>query len=336
MSALLLALVMAAAETDREVLLWVEEQGGRVERDRDGRLAAVDLTSTWITDADLGRLAGLDRLRRLTLARTRITDLGLQRLKPLAEVVEMDCYYCEQLTEDGVAHLKGWTKLERLNLRGTKVTSRVFEHLARLTSLRWLDLAHTQIEDEGFEHLAPLARLEHLAIGGNRLEGGALASLKLLPALRSLDAGGIQRVDSGLWGLALTDQNLERLGALAGLTELNLSGANLADRGLDRPGHPEAERSELRDLSKLRGLVNLEKLDLSRTPLSREALESLGAPARLRELRLGYASKIGDSALDILAGFPGLRIVHLEGTPLTPEALAELRRRRVGLAVQWP
>ncbi|NJO32838.1 MAG: hypothetical protein HC869_06550, partial [Rhodospirillales bacterium] len=52
--------------------------------------------------------------------------------------------------------LRDWKHLERLSLRGTKVTSEVFEHLAHITSLRSLDLGFTQIEDEGFEHLANL------------------------------------------------------------------------------------------------------------------------------------------------------------------------------------
>ena len=314
---------------------WTARQGGRITRNAEGQIVSVDLTSAWISDGDLDRIARLPHLERLTLAQTKITDLGLEHLKPLTGVVEFDCRFCEYIGDDGIAHLKGWKKLERLNLRGSKATSKVFEHVAGLENLRSLDMAHTQIEDEGFEHLIGLARLEHLAIGGNRLEGGSLATLKLLPALRDLDAGGIQRVDSGLWGLALTDANLARIGELRQLRALDLSGANLADRGLDRPGHPEAERSELRDLSRLRALENLERLDLSRTPASAEALESMRALPKLRELRLAFCPKITDAELEILATMARLETMYLSGTQVTAAGVERLRASKAGVRAVW-
>ena len=172
----------------------------------------------------------------------------------LTGVTSLNLYYAEYITEDGIAPLRRWSSLESLNLRGTKVNSKVFDHLSHLTNLRALDLAYSQIDDEGFEQLSSLTRLEELAIGGNRLTGACLPLLKIMPALRKLDVGGIQRVDSGLWGLALTDANLEQIAALTQLRSLNLSGANLNDfGGADRPERTQS-RSELRDLSKLKAL----------------------------------------------------------------------------------
>jgi Leucine-rich repeat (LRR) protein len=177
-----------------------------------------------------------------------------------------------------------WKRLERLNLRGTRITSKVFDSLAKMTSLRSLDIAFTQIEDDGFEQLSALTKLESLAMGGNRLSGASLPLLKLLPALVSLDVGGIQRVDSGLWGLPLTSENLARIAEVKQLRSLSLAGATLADRGVDRPGHPEAERSEMRDLGKLAELVNLERIDLSRLPVTAEDLRLFEGLSKLREL----------------------------------------------------
>ena len=326
----------AAAHAADDAAEWVDRQRGLVGRNAGGTITSVDLTSAWISNADLHRLAGLPHLERITLAATKITDLGLEHLKSLTGVVEFDCRFCEYVTDDGIAHLKGWKKLERLNLRGTKVTSKVFEHVAALGNLRSLDIAHTQIEDEGVEHLAGLAQLEHLAIGGNRLEGSALAALKLLPALRSLDVGGIQRVDSGLWGLALTDANLARIGELSGLRVLELAGANLADRGLDRPGHPEAERSDLRDLNRLRSLESLEKLDLSRLPVSGEALDAIRSLPRLRDLRLAYCRKVTDEiAMEMLSQLPRLEVAYLSGTQVTAGGVEKLGALRPGVKIVW-
>src|SRR6478609_3922740 len=182
---LLLFLAAAANTSD-----WVAQEGGSITRDASGQVIAVDLTGSWITDADLERLRSFPRLRSLNL------------------------YFAEYITEDGIAHLKGWSSLERLNLHGTKVTSKVFPLLTHLTALKSLDLGSTQIDDEGFEELTALPHLEELAIGGNRLTGSCLPLLRPLAQLRRLDVGGIQRVDSGLWGLALTDYNLTRLAML--------------------------------------------------------------------------------------------------------------------------
>lgn len=235
--------------------------------------AELDLTSSWVTDADLAKIGRMTHLRKLVLAETKVTDLGFEHLKNLRNVTELDCYFAEYLTEDAIAQIKGWTQLERLNLRGTKVTSKVFEHLTHFPNLRWLDLGYTQIDDDGFDQLASLSRLEHLGIGGDRLNGTGLAYLKLLPNLTSLDVGGIQRVDSGLWGLPLTLDNLRRIAELKQLRKLTLARATLSDRGTDRPGHPEAERSEVRDLSPIATMPNLEFLDVTRLPVTPEAME---------------------------------------------------------------
>jgi hypothetical protein len=74
------------------------------------------------------------------------------------------------------------------------------------------------------------------------------------------------------------------------LRVLELNGATLNDRGTDRPGHPDAERKELRDLSALGGLENLEKLDLSRLPVTAEALAALAKLPKLAEVRLGLVA----------------------------------------------
>ena len=56
----------------------------------------------------------------------------------------------------------------------------------------------------------------------------ALPMLKLLPSLVDLDVGGLRRVDSGLWGLALSEENLARISELKQFRSLNLCGATLS------------------------------------------------------------------------------------------------------------
>src|SRR5437867_2627513 len=124
---------------------------GTAVKDDSGDIVSLDLTSTWVTDADLAKVGRMAQLRALNLSHTKVTDAGLEHLKPLQNVTDLNCYYAEYITDTGIAHLKGWKKLEHLNLRGTKVTSRVFEHLAQLTGLKSLDVAFTEVDDEGFQ-----------------------------------------------------------------------------------------------------------------------------------------------------------------------------------------
>lgn len=296
----------------------------RLTRNAAGDVIEADFTSTWISDGDLDAVSAMPKLRVLRLGQTKIGDTGLERLRALREVRELDLYYAEYITEDGLAHLRGWKQLEKLNLRGTRVTSKVFAHLGALTGLRSLDVAFTQVDDEGFEELLKLGELNHLALGGNRLAGSCLAVLKSLPALTSLDAGGTQRVDSGLWGLALNEQNLARIAGLKGLRRLSLAAATINDRGIDKPGHPEAERADLRDLSALKALPSLEHLDLSRQPVTAESIRSLRGMPALKELRLGLAAKIDDTAVTELLALNGLRRVYVYGTSITPAGLTKL------------
>lgn len=297
---------------------------------------ALDLSASWTTDTDLDRVARMGTLEKLSLAETRVSDTGLERLRELRSLRELDLYFAEFITDDGVAALKGLEKLERLNLRGTRVTSRVFEPISQLSALRWLDISHSQIDDSGVELLAELPQLQHLAIGGTRIGPVALASLKLLPALRHLDVSGMQRVDSGHWGLTLNPSVLGELGSLENLVSLNLSGAVLNDIGADKPGLKEEQRQTLDGLDRLSGLRSLEVLDLSRTPVNAAGVQALRKLPKLRELRLALARNIDDTVIPLLIEWRSLRVVWLEGTGVTGDGLAKLRAARPDLSIPGP
>lgn len=318
----------AAEFSHRDVIERLRSDGGSVVTDAKGQAVGVNLTSTWITDADLALVAALPKLETIDLSHTKITDVGLEHLKRLENVRHLRLHHAEYLTDSGIAQIKGWKKLESLDLRGTKVTSRVFEHIRALTTLTALDLSHTEVTDSGFEELAELTRLERLAIGGNRILGPGLDLLKMVPTLRHLDVSGIQRVDSGLWGIALNDANMNRLAQLTQLESLNLSGANIADRGLDRPGHELARRKELHSLPRISPLVNLRELDLTRTPVDNADLAVATQLPKLRRLGVGYASNIDDGAASIFLRLPRVENLYLTATNVGDATLDALQKSR--------
>src|SRR5262249_38738528 len=125
------ALPMAAVGQDSAVAL--DNLGARSARNSAGEIVSVDLSDAWLTDADLARLAGLPHLESINLPYTKITDEGLESLAPLQNVRVLDLYYAEAVTDLGIAHLKHWKNLEYLNVRGTKVTSTLFEHISKMS-----------------------------------------------------------------------------------------------------------------------------------------------------------------------------------------------------------
>ena len=302
------AMAAPAALKQDEVAAWIQAVGGTVQRDKSGEISEVDLTSTWTTDDDLAKIATLTRLRRLNLSYTKITDLGLEHLRPLEFVTYLNCYYCEYVSDGGIAFLKQWTNLEYLNVRGSEVTSRVFEHLANMKKLRMLDVGFSRVNDDGFDALASLEKLEELHIGGDKMTGLALPLLRLLPSLRHLDVNGSQRTDSGRWGLMLTDVNIDSLSALTQLEVLNIGGAAVTDVSMKA----------------LAPLVNLHTLDLSRMDLTAQGLDALTRLPKLRRLNLRQTVRMDDKAARFLAAMKNLERLDLSDTAVTDSLLDSL------------
>jgi len=264
---------------------WITSLGGRVVQDPSGRVTAVTLASTWVTDADLEGLKQLPSLERLDLSHTRITDQGLLRLRSCTSVRDLDLYYAEQITDEGMAAVRDWMKLERVNLRGTKITDTTLQLLATLPAIRAVDVGYAQITDSGLQHLGALSGLRELAFGGNKLTDGALGVLYRLRGLERLDVAGRQRTDSGLWSVGLTDFGADPIATLSELRDLNLSGTQISARALEK-------------------LARLEALEL---------------------LDLHGAKRVGDDAIPHLGALRRLRWLDLEGTSVTEQGAGRLR-----------
>lgn len=281
-------ILTAAVLTLAGVPDWISRAGGVVIRDKAGRISVVDLRSSWVTDSDLARLAQLSHVTQVDLSLTRITDHGLQQLKNSPGIVDLNLCYAELITDEGMVALKGWKKLKRLNLRGTKITDTTLEHLSGVTSLESLDVSFAQITDVGLDYLASLPNLKELAIGGSKLTDVGLQALRQLPGLISLDLSGYQRTDSGLWSISLTELGLDAVIALKELRELRLDGM----------------------------------------PVSARWLEKLKALDKLERLNLQGCKRVDNTAVRTLASWPSLRVLDLKGTAVTEKGVAALRQAK--------
>ena len=321
---------LAAAEpAGPDVAEWVAGLGGSTTRDDSGRITAVNLSASWVNDLELEKLLAVPEILSLDLSYTHITDAALQTISKLPNLRSLGLRFCEHITEAGVAHLRDAAKLERLDLRGAAVSDSGMAFLAQISTLRSLDIGITQITGPSFEALEALENLEELAIGGNRVSDLGLSYLQAVPKLRRLDLSGSQVTDSGVWGVTVTDVNLDAIAMLSGLEELNLAASDAEYIANIGDGVPRVRnRIEITDLGveKLIALARLRSLDLSRSGVTAKGLQALAKLPALRTLTLAYARGIGEEAIPALLDMQALRNLDLTGVELSDTALARLAR----------
>ena len=302
---LLTAGLLAAADT-----AWIEDLGGSVSRDGSGAVTGVNLRASWVTDTDLKKLNDFPKLSWIDLSLTRITDQGMQELKGLPNVTDLNLRFAEYVTDEGLAAIKGWKNLERLNVHGTKVSDTTLEHISGLTALEALDVGSTMVTDVGLEQLSSLAKLKKLTIGGNELGDAGLQSLRLLPGLTYLDLNGRQGTDSNVWTISMSDRGLDAVLTLTHLEELRFGCTTL---GVGREGTRFAT-------------VNM-------MDVTGRWLEQVKSLSKLQKLKLQGCDRVDDDAMAVLAEYPSLTEVDLKGSGVTEVGVAVLRKAKPDLRI---
>ena len=88
------------------------------------------------------------------------------------------CLWNTKVTDAGLEHLRGLTKLRTLYLSEIQVTDVGLQHLESLTGLCSLFLSSTMITDAGLEHLEGLTEMTLLDLSNTRITDEGLAELK--------------------------------------------------------------------------------------------------------------------------------------------------------------
>jgi hypothetical protein len=102
-----------------------------------------------------------------------------------------------RITDDDVAYLARFPRLQTLWLRETDITDAGVRHLRGLKHLREIHLDFTRSGDEAAETLAELEQLEILSLGFTRIGDKGLARLDRLPHLKTLDVRSTQVTEQG-------------------------------------------------------------------------------------------------------------------------------------------
>ena len=84
------------------------------------------------------------------------SDALLARIGVLTRLKQLDFRDATGITDAGIAHLAGLTRLRRLYLRGTQITDAGLAQLKELTKLEALDLENTMVSGDGLKQLKKL------------------------------------------------------------------------------------------------------------------------------------------------------------------------------------
>ena len=183
----------------------------------------------------------------------------------------------KNITDDGIARLKGMANLKILFIGGTKATPKCLETVKTLPNLQALSLA---CEGEGttdadLAQIAGLTKLQELTIYGNKLTEAGLASLKGLTEIRRV------RVCEHLG-----DVGLESIKGWTKLEKLELQGRGVHGDGLSNLA---AER--------LKGFKELRELRFDTAQIDYAGLDHLSGLSKLEKLVLFRCEKVTDAGI---------------------------------------
>jgi hypothetical protein len=158
----------------------------------------------------------------------------------------------DHLTDEALAHLSGFPRLQVLRLKGSQASDQGLAHVGKLKELRrlWLFdsfdvtdvgvahlagcrnlellyLNHSQVGDEGLRVLSRLPRLTELLLQGNRCTDLGLAHVGQMRQLKTLWLG-----DAAAHNPNITDAGLIHLATLPKLEELYLDNTAITNAGL--------------------------------------------------------------------------------------------------------
>ena len=224
-------------------------------------LESLNIISTKFNDDWMPPLAKLTNLKVLRFTNNgKLTDAGMAHLAGLTKL-ENFSFVGTQMTGKSYARFEGFTKLTRVSHRGSLIDDEGLRQLCdHLPNLESLSLAHAKFTDVGAPHLAKLTKLKGLEVGASKATPQALTHIAKLP-LEYLQLG--EGFESGTC--------VAHLKGLAPLRRLTLTNA----QGITDT-----------DLQGLAGLTQLTHLEIGKMPLPDERIPALKPFAFLKSIRL--------------------------------------------------
>lgn len=202
------------------------------------------------------------------------------------------------ITDAGLAFLPVLPKLQHLSVNNCGLTDGALGHVAKQTTLVELSARNNRITGAGLKHLAVLPGLSILRIGSTDLSNDGIPFMASLVALQKLDLDCEKPL------------KVESLAPLAGIKKLK--SLTLGSSATDPL------------VSSLRALTTLETLDLTRAPISDDAMDGVAALKGLKELILYRCPNLTDYGMTKLVTLRGLLKFDVGYTRLTDSGFKTL------------
>jgi hypothetical protein len=226
-----------------------------------------------------------------------------------------------RIDDDGLRRLAACGRLRRLELNGAPISDRGMVHLANLTSLSELNLTGTRVTDAGLDQLARLKQLSRLFFNGTGITLGGVVRLFVNTQQRTLadalTAMGVARrdatgrvVSADLAATEFGDEQMQHLGQLTALQELQLTATSITDIGMEH----------------VAPLSSLEQLYLCKCEISDAGLAHVAGLRRLRYLNI-YGTKITTDGLQHLNQLTELRHLLITDLKLSRAAVDKLKQQ---------
>ncbi|MGD9682156.1 MAG: protein kinase [Candidatus Obscuribacterales bacterium] len=209
---------------------------------------------------------------------------------------------------DGLIVLEN-SHAENVDLKGSSIDDRAFEHLSKMKKIRELVLDNClNITDSGIKLMSRSKSLARLHLVGTRVTDGVFENLSSCPELDHIDISNCQQVAGTTLGklknlayLIMEEDpkikaQLSVLKSLPNLVELNLSNCNLEDSDL----------AEIKDL-------NLRSLELRGNHLTNSGIMQLQSLRQLKRLDLSNCNNVS------LRGIKELKSRLPENVALVPD-----------------
>ena len=173
----------------RVLALWCHRITGSCLRPLRGSRSLEELQfyGSPLSAAGFENIGAISNLKDLYFNQVDISDRNLWDLRNLTGLTRLTLDYSQsKITDAGLIHLSGMTRLEWLDLTGCKITGRGLASLQEMRQLKRLCLGWTQVDDIGLEVIAGFPKLESLELHQTRVTDAGLVHLRDLKNLRKL------------------------------------------------------------------------------------------------------------------------------------------------------
>jgi Leucine-rich repeat (LRR) protein len=224
-----LAIVATRARNQQQAVANVEKLGGVLFFDYQKDSRGNQVTNGQPSAPEwLRRAIGEDYFRRVDAVDfnfgggNKATDEDLAVFRSLPDVTTIELNNNPRVTDAGLAHLAGLSKLRVLYLYRSQVKGPGIRHLPR--NIEFLMLTRTPLADEGLVPVKNMTRLTGLRLGFTKVTDEGLVNLSGLSALEDLE---LRNTD-------LSDAGLEHLRSLKNLKSLSLDHTKVKSAGIAR------------------------------------------------------------------------------------------------------